>query len=296
MNFKTLLTQKKVLLADGAWGTELAKKGLETGECPELLNAEKSEVVRGIAASYGAAGSDIVLTNTFGGSPFKLAKFGLESRLEELNEAGVRLSKEAVGERALVFASIGPTGEFLAPLGQVTEAEMVAAFSRQVKALVAGGVDGFVIETMTDLGEIGCAVRAVREHTDLPVIGSMTFDKGARGYATMMGVKPDDAAVFLTNAGVDAVGSNCGSGMENMIEVARGMRQSTNLPLWVKPNAGMPELVDGMTVFRESPEHMSSRVRELIDAGANIVGGCCGSTPEHIRAFREAIDRVVGQR
>jgi len=290
MTFHTMLKEKKILVSDGAWGTELTKKGFGVGICPEILNVDEPDVIRELARSYVDAGADIILTNTFGGNPFKLAGYGVEDRLEELNEAGVRLSKEAAGDRALVFASIGPSGRFLAPLGEVTTEEMTAAFARQVRAMVRGGADGIVIESMTDLGEITCALRAAKDTTDLPVVCSMTFDKGLKGYATIMGVRPDEAARTLEEAGADAVGSNCGWGIEEIIEVARIMHPVTALPLWFKPNAGMPELVDGKTVYRHTPEFMAARAVELLDAGASIIGGCCGSTPDHIRKIRDVVD------
>ena len=291
MTLYDLLEKKKILLADGAWGTEFAKKGLTAGgDCPELFNVEHPDIVHEIAALYIDAGSDIILTNTFGGSPYKLAKYGLDKRLEDLNEAGVRISKEAAGDRALVLGSIGPTGEFLAPLGLITEEDMTTGFARQVRAFVAGGADGVLIETMTDLGEMKCALRAAQENSDLPVICSMTFDKGIKGYATMMGVKPGEAVRALEEAGADIVGSNCGWGIEIIIEVAHIMRAATPLPLWFKPNAGIPELVDGTTVYSDTPEKMASLLPALIKAGATIVGGCCGTTPEHIRKMREIID------
>lgn len=290
MKLGDLLHRKKVVLSDGAWGTEIAKRGIEPGICPEMLNIGEAAMIREIAQSYVAAGSDIILTNTFGGSPFKLARYGLDSRLEELNEAGVRISVEAAGGKTLVLGSIGPTGEFMEPLGTVSEEEMVAGFARQVKAFIAGGADGVLVETMTDLGEITCALRAVRDTSDFEVVCSMTFDRGVKGYATMMGITPGRAAETLEAAGADAVGSNCGSGTDDMIHVAGIMKQATGLPLWFKPNAGLPELVGGKTVYRETPDEMASRIPGLVEAGADIVGGCCGTTPDHIRRFRAVID------
>ncbi|MCE5251574.1 homocysteine S-methyltransferase family protein [bacterium] len=292
MNLLEKLNEQKLLLSDGAWGTELAKKGYGGGICSELLNVEKPEVLAEIASSYVEAGSDIILTNTFGGSPYKLAKYGLEDRLDELNEAGVRISRKAAGDRVIVLGSIGPTGEFLSPLGTVTEGEMIEGFARQVKAFVAGGADGVIVESMTDLGEIVCALRAVKDNTDFPIVCSMTFDKGLRGFATMMGVKPEDAARRLEQEGADLVGSNCGWGIEEIIEVARIMRPVTKLPLWFKPNAGMPELVNGETVYRHTPGFMASRAVDLIRAGASVIGGCCGSTPDHIREMRKVVDSI----
>lgn len=290
MNFNDILLRIRVLVSDGALGTELAKKGLRPGECPELLNAENPEWVGGIARNYVEAGSDIILTNTFGGNPVKLARYGLESRTEELNEQGARIADEAAGGHAAVFGSVGPTGEFLEPLGSLTESELIAAFGRQVRALARGGAEGIVLETMTDLGEIICALRAVREYSDLTAVCSMTFDRGARGYATMMGVTPERAAEELDAAGAIAVGANCGTGIADIIGIARLMRPHTRLPLWMKPNAGMPELVEGKTVYRESPEDFAAFIPDLLNAGSNIVGGCCGTTPEHIRRVRVAVD------
>jgi len=288
-----MLSEKKILVSDGAWGTEMAKHGLQPGECPELLNAEKPEVIRAIARSYVEAGSDIIITNTFGGSPQKLSKYGLENRTEELNEKGARISVEAAQGKLLVFASIGSTGEFLEPLGTMKEVDLIKSFSRQVKAFKAAGVDGVVIETMTDLGETLCALKAVKENSNLPAVCSMTFDKGAKGYATMMGIKPEQAIDILEESRADVVGANCGSGIENIIEVTAIMRERSCLPLWMKPNAGLPELVNGQTVYRQSPSQMASRISDLLGAGAGIVGGCCGTTPEHIKQIRQAVDKYI---
>ncbi|MDP2983182.1 MAG: homocysteine S-methyltransferase family protein [Candidatus Latescibacter sp.] len=293
MKFQDMLEQKTILVSDGAWGTEMAKHGLNPGDCPELLNADKPEVICAIARSYVQAGSDIILTNTFGGSPQKLARYGLENRTEELNEKGARLSVEMTQGKALVFASIGSTGEFLEPLGTIKAVDLIKSFGRQVRAFVAAGADGVLIETMTDLGETICALKAVKENSELPAVCSMTFDKGVQGYATMMGVKPDQAIDILEESRADAVGANCGSGIEDIIEVARIMRSESCLPLWMKPNAGLPELVKNQTVYRQSPEQMASYIPELLDAGATIVGGCCGSTPEHILKIRQAVDKYL---
>ncbi len=221
MAFHDKLKKRKILVSDGGWGTELANKGFGGGSCPEILNVDEPDVIRELAQSYVDAGSDIILTNTFGGNPFKLARYGMDERLEELNEAGVLLSKEAAGDHVLVFASIGPSGEFLAPLGEATTEEMIEAFARQVRAMVRGGADGIVIESMTDLGEITCALRAAKDYSNLPVACSMTFDKGLKGYATIMGIMPDEAARALEDAGADAVGSNCSSGIGERMELAR---------------------------------------------------------------------------
>ncbi len=287
-----LLESKTVAIADGAWGTQLTAHGLEAGEAPEGWVLEKPDEVRTVAEGYVAAGSDIILTDTFGGSRFKLAKNDLEDDVEPINRRAVELSKEAAGDDALVFASIGPTGEFMEPLGVVSEEEMIEVFAEQVTAMVAGGTDGILVETMTDLGEATAALQAARDNFDGPVVTSMTFDKGPKGYATMMGVTPEQAAEELQAAGADIVGSNCGHGIENMVEVIAQMQPATDLPLWAKPNAGMPQLVDGETVFTQTPEETVAHFDELVEAGARIVGGCCGTTPEHIRALVEARDQL----
>ncbi|HUU68829.1 MAG TPA: homocysteine S-methyltransferase family protein [Planctomycetota bacterium] len=278
-----LLTDRKVLISDGAWGTQLSQRGLQPGECPEQWNFDRQDDVKAVAASYVQAGSDIILSNTFGGNPFKLAKAGLEKKTREVNRLGASISKDAAGDRALVFASVGPTGEFMEPLGEITEQQMIDCFAEQVRGLVEGGADGIAIETFTDLGEAKAALRAVRECSKLPVVISMTFSRGPAGFATMMGVRPDQAARELEAAGADLVGSNCGTGIKDMTEVAALMRPATNRPLWIKPNAGLPELVNGQTVFRETPAEMAAQFPALVKAGARVVGGCCGTTPEHIR-------------
>ncbi len=291
-DWRGLLAERRVLLSDGAWGTELVRRGLEPGEAPERLNLGQPGLVRAVAASYVEAGSDIILTNTFGGSRPKLERAGLGERLAEVNRRAVEISKEAAGDRALVFASVGPTGEFMEPLGPATEEEMRVVFAEQISALAQGGADGIVIETMTDLGEATAAVAAARTACELPVAACLTFDKGARGYATMMGVTPSQAANELAAAGADLVGSNCGRGPADLVEIARILRQNTDLPLWIKPNAGLPQLVNGETVYAQTPEEMAGYLPQLVAAGASVIGGCCGSTPEHIRRLAQARERL----
>jgi 5-methyltetrahydrofolate--homocysteine methyltransferase len=288
-----LLNEKNVIIADGAWGTELSRHGLEPGESPESWVLHNPDAVRDVAQGYVEAGAEIILTDTFGGSRFKLAKCDIEESVEEINRRAVELSKDAAGDGVLVFASIGPTGEFMQPLGLVSEEEMIEVFAEQARAMATGGCDGILVETMTDLGEAKAALRAAREHFDGPVVVSMTFDRGPKGYATMMGVTPEQAAAELQAAGAEIVGSNCGHGIENMIEVITLMEGATDLPLWAKPNAGMPQLVDGQTVFTQSPEDTAAHFAPLVEAGARIIGGCCGTTPEHIRALVEARDAML---
>ena len=287
-DFKAKLHCQEVLVADGAWGTEMIKKGLTPGECPELWNLSRPDDVQAIAKAYKEAGADIILTNTFGANRFKLRKARAEDKLAEINRRGVELSRELCNE-SLVFASMGPTGEFMKPLGTVTEDEMTSCFREQVNAFREGGADGVIIETMTDLNEVKCAIRAVKENSELSIAVSMTFEKGPKGFATIMGVTPEEAAMELEKEGVDVLGSNCGSGIENLMEIARIMSAATTLPLWIKPNAGAPQLEDGKTVYRESPEEMSSFVPQLIKGGTRVIGGCCGTTPEHIRLIVKAV-------
>ncbi len=294
-----LIDHKGIVMSDGAWGTEFARRGLASGECPELWNVERPDQVHAVAASYVEAGSDIILTNSFGGSRLKLDKCGLGERVKELNLAAARLSKEAAGDSVLVFASVGPTGDILEPVGPVSQEQATAAFEEQIAALAEGGVDGVVVETMLDLNEALCALRAAKRVGALPVVVSMTFEKGVRGLATMFGVTPAQAATELTEAGADAVGANCGAGMEVVLEAVKEFRPLTNLPVWAKPNAGVPQLEGGRTVFKETPEQMSARLPELVRVGADIVGGCCGTTPEHIAAFtaqRDDLARIARQR
>jgi len=291
-SWRSLLEEKRVLIADGGWGTEFVQKGLGPGEYPESWNLNRRDDVLAVAASYVQAGADIVLTNTFGGTRMKLAKASLESKMGDINRLGAEISKQAAANRSLVFASIGPTGEFMKPLGMVSEEEMFRDFAAQAKSLADGGADGIVIETMTDLAEAKSALRAVKENTKLPVAVTMTFERGKKGYATIMGIRPEQAVQELEKNGADIVGANCGAGIENMIDLMKVMRGATRLPIWCKPNAGLPELVAGRTIYRETPEMMASQLKILVDAGANIVGGCCGTTPAHIRQFVRERNRL----
>ena len=287
-----LFQRNRILIADGATGTELARMGESTASVLEAWNVEHPERVKAVAEIYADTGADIILTNTLGGSRLKLARAGLDDRVEAINRVGAELACGAAGGRSLVFASVGPTGEFMAPLGVVSEREMVECFSEQISALVAGGVDGILIETMSDLGEAKAALAAARVHTGIPVVVSLTFEQGPAGYATMMGVRPAAAACDLLEAGADVVGANCGAGIEQIIEVVELIKPESDGPVWAKPNAGLPQLVDGRTVFSQSPGEMVEHFPALVAAGARLIGGCCGTTPGHIRALVEARDRL----
>lgn len=290
MSILDKLEKKQILLSDGAWGTFLQATGLKPGECPELWNVSRREDVIKIAESYIEAGSDIIETNSFGGSIFKLSQYGLADRVYDLNKAASEISREAAGKDRHVAGSVGPTGKMLI-MGDVTEEELYNAFKEQSIALEAGGADIIIIETMSALDEAALAVRAARENTRCVIIVTMTFDGDPlSGYHTMMGVSPAEMVVAMKEAGADIVGSNCGNGIENMIGIVKEIRNTDrNIPVMIQANAGVPEFIDGKTVFRESPELMASFVPALIEAGANIIGGCCGTTPKHIKEIRKVI-------
>jgi 5-methyltetrahydrofolate--homocysteine methyltransferase len=285
------LKQNKVLLSDGAWGTILQAKGMTPGECPELWNITHRSDVLSIADSYIKAGSDIIETNSFGGSVFKLSQYGVGERTGEINEAAAKISRQAAGNEIHVAGSIGPSGKMLL-MGDVTEEELYNAFHEQAVALEKGGADIIIIETMTAADEGFLAVKAARENTKCTIIITMTFSKNPNGeYRTMMGVSPEEMVTSMKEAGAHIVGSNCGNGIEEMTGIVKAIRAADKkIPVIIQANAGLPELINGKTVFRESPEMMASFIPELIRAGANIIGGCCGTTPEHIRAFRGILD------
>lgn len=279
----------ETLISDGATGTFLQQHGLEPGGCPEEFNVSQPEVVRAMAKAYFDAGSDLVLTNSFGGSSYMLKKYGYEDQLEEFNRLAAAHARSVAPPDHYVIGSIGPTGEFLEPLGEASEAEMGESFARQAMALEAGGADGVVIETMSALEESVLAIRMVREHTNLVIIATMVFDKGPRGYFTMMGVTPERAVKELHDAGAHVVGSNCGNGVVQMLDIARRMRAATDAPLLIHSNAGIPRIVDGKIIYTETPEVMVPYFLEMKDIGINIIGGCCGTGPDHIRALAHAL-------
>ena len=285
------LRRGDLMISDGATGTFLQQHGLEPGGCPEEFNASHPEVVREMTRQYFEAGSDMALTNSFGGSVFMQKKYGYGERVAEFNRLAAEHARNQAPPGRFVVGSVGPTGEFLEPLGPVSETEMYDAFVEQVKALEDGGADGVIIETMTAVEEATLAVRAARENTSLVVMATMVFDKGPRGFFTMMGVTPERAVHAMQDAGSQVVGSNCGNGIDNMVEIARRMRAETDGFLLIHSNAGIPAMKNGQIIYPESPEYMAERFKMLADLGVNIIGGCCGTGPEHIRALAAALGR-----
>jgi len=281
---------REVRVLDGAWGTELQKHGLPAGSAPELWNSANPQAVAAVARGYVQAGSDIILTNTFGANRIALASAGPANPAAELAEKGAAISRRAAGESVKVFGSIGPTGKIVM-MGEVDEEEIAGAFEEAAAALARGGVDAIVLETFNELAEIEIALRAVKRACELPVVACMTFASGPERTATMMGNTPGDLAALAKAGRADAVGANCGVGPENYVRVAELLAQATELPIWIKPNAGMPQVTPGgQTVFPMGADEFATHVPKLISAGARFVGGCCGTTPEHIRAVRAAVE------
>jgi 5-methyltetrahydrofolate--homocysteine methyltransferase len=279
------------LVGDGAWGTQLMQRGLPDGRAPEWIALERPEVIEEIARLYVDAGADLVTTDTFGGTSFRLALHDLDGEKERINRQAVEAVKRAVEGRALVSASVGPSGRLLEPYGDTSPDAVHEAFVEQVQALASAGPDLICVETMSDLTEATQAIRAAKEHAPgLPVMATMTFEPNPRGYYTVMGVSAEQAAEGLVEAGADVIGSNCGIGMEHMVGIARELTRVARVPVAVQPNAGLPETRGGEVVYTETPEMMAARVPELLDLGVVLIGGCCGTTPDHVRALREAVD------
>lgn len=287
-----------VFLLDGAMGTQLIARGAEPATCNDLLNVESVDIVLDIHRAYFDAGSDAVLTNTFGANRYALTRHGCADKVFEINKAGAEVARRAAGEDHYVLGDLGPTGDFLEPLGTLRAGDVREAFAGQVQGLLAGGADGFIIETMTALDELEIVIDAARSAGGgLPVLASMSFDKGSSGFRTMMGVDVPTAVSKMALLGVDAVGFNCGTAsLDEYIElsksyVAAARSSKRNLLVFAEPNAGRPELVNGQAIYRVTPEEFAAACRKILKAGIHILGGCCGTTPDHIRALAQTLKR-----
>ena len=280
------LEEGKILISDGAWGTFLHELGLEVGDCPEIWNVTHRQQVLSIAKSYIDAGADMILTNSFGAHPIRLQHYGLQDRAFELNETAAAISREAAGNDHFVLGSMGPSGAILL-MGEHSEEEVYDGFRIQVEGLAKGGADAICVETMSAIDEACLAIKAAKEITNLEVACTFTYNKTVHGYyRTMMGVSPEDMIKAVKNAGADIIGANCGIGFDQMIEVVQSIRQTDKkTPVLVHANAGMPIIKEGKTIFPETPEIIAPKIKHLINAGANIIGGCCGTSPEHIKTL-----------
>ncbi len=284
------ILKTRAMLLDGAMGTELLRAGLPKGACPELWNVERPEVVKDIHRRYFKAGSDAVLTNSFGGSRIKLASFGLEKRCFELNFAAARLAVSAKGPGTYVGGSIGPTGKFLQPQGEYEEKDFEEAFAVQAEALSTGGVDFLLIETMFDLREALCALRAARRVSSLPVFVTLTFNRTPRGYFTIMGNKVKECVESLEANGAEALGSNCTLDSAEIVALIGEIKKETRLPVIAQPNAGKPVLgADETVTYSQGIEDFLRHIPYIIANGANIIGGCCGTNPDYIREMARIV-------
>jgi len=290
-----LLGQRPVLVGDGAMGTQLMARGLSAGECGERWNVENSDAVQGIQREYVEAGADYLLTNTFGANPIALGRHGLAEETEAFNRAAVEIARRAAGGQALVFGDVGPTGGLLEPFGTLTKDEVRSAFARQVAALVQAGADVVICETFESSEELRLALQAAGDCCDVPLIASMKFTPEPSGrYRSMMGEGPEQVTRVAEECGCAAVGTNCGQGIATMPDLVAELARlrSADTPVIVQPNAGVPKLVSGETVYPESPSDFAEVLPALYRAGARIIGGCCGTTTEHIRTIRQFADSL----
>jgi 5-methyltetrahydrofolate--homocysteine methyltransferase len=287
--------RKRIVLGDGAMGTELQRAGLQPGHSGESWNLEHPDEISAIHRRYVEAGSEIVISNSFGANPWVLSRYGLEAQLPAINRAAASIARQAAGPDVLVLGDIGPFGGFLSPLGDVAPDEVLDAFTRQAAALLESGADGIMIETMSAIEEILLAVKAARVAGAPLVVASMAFDHLQGGaFRTMMGVGPGEAAMALSDAGADIIGANCGTRMTpgDFAKLAAAFRQAVGVPLMIQPNAGQPELHGGHVVYRLAAEAFADEMREVVNGGARIVGGCCGTTPAHIAALAAVLRQM----
>ncbi len=285
------ISAREILVCDGATGTLLIERGLRPGQCPEAWGADHPAILREIARLYLDAGAEVLHASTFGGSSLRLERHGLDGRVKELNALAVRAVCEVAQGRAIVAASVGPTGRILEPYGDAEPERVRVSFAEQFAILRDAGAELLTIETMTDLREATLAIDAARTVApELPIVATMSFDSTPRGFRTIMGTTIRQAAEGLEAAGADAIGSNCGAGSETMVAIAAELRRSSELPIAIQSNAGLPAFEGGRAIYAETPELMAARVREMLDIGVTIVGGCCGTTPAHIAVIRAVVD------
>jgi 5-methyltetrahydrofolate--homocysteine methyltransferase len=277
------------LLMDGAMGSRLIQKGMKSSVVPELMNLEKPDIVLEVHQEYIAAGADAITTNTFGGTRLKLKKAGIAHLTAKVNQMACKIARQAAGKTHYVAGNLGPLGEMLEPFGMLNLSEAVENFQEQAQILAESGIDCFIIETMFDVRECQAAIQGVRAVSDLPVFATMTFEKNPNGFCTIMGNFVPESMQMLAQAGADAVGANCSIGSDSMVELAKIIRKSVTLPVIIQPNAGIPEIRDGGLVYPESSTEYASNLKAIRDLGVEIIGGCCGTTPEYIQAIRRLI-------
>jgi methionine synthase I (cobalamin-dependent) len=291
MKFDGEALKARVTIADGGWSTQLQMRGVPAEVVAETANVTHPQLVSELAQAYLDAGAQFITTNTFAANRLNLARRHVAHSVAEINRRGAELAREAIDDRAaLVAGSMGPSGKILA-VRETTPEQLTPVFAEQAQALAQGGADVILLETFSELAEILLAVRVVKDAAGLPVIASLSFDSGPQRTRTMMGAEAGECAAALEDAGADVVGCNCGAGICQMLPAVVSLRSATTLPLWVKPNAGLPELEEGRAVWKQTPEEFAAHVPQLLDAGVNIIGGCCGSGPEHIRRLAAVVEK-----
>lgn len=282
---------------DGAMGTMLMREGLKSGACPELLNVTKPEMIQRIHRQYITAGAKLIETHSFGANAAKLKAFGLEKKTRVINIRAAQNARRAVQEiqkaaqenDVYVLGSIGPSGKFLKPYGDITSAQLQKVYTQQVKGLVSGGADGFIVETMLSIEEAKTIVREIRKRSLLPVIVTFTFDRGKKNYFTLMGETPEKCAAEFKKLNIQGLGANCSLGIDDVCKIIKAFRKCSSLPLFAKPNAGKPFIKKNKTVYPHSSSYFAKNMRRVVSSGASFIGGCCGTTPEHIKAMSHAL-------
>jgi 5-methyltetrahydrofolate--homocysteine methyltransferase len=283
MHFMELVEQRTVVF-DGAMGTMLFAAGLKSGDIPELWNTEKPEVVKSVHSQYFDAGVDVVHTNTFGGTTIKLHQKGLSDRMEAINLAAVKLARSVCPENGFVAGDLGPTGKMLKPLGDASSEELLESFYHQASVLLKGGADLISIETMFSLEEAVAAIRGAKKAGDCPIVAALTYNKTPNGFFTIMGEGVEQCVSAFEAEGVDVIGSNCNLGSEDMIDLVRDLRQQTQKPILIQPNAGKPVQKEGVTIYEQTAENFAADIKKIVQSGANMVGGCCGTNADFMQA------------